>query len=124
MEVKQIRHLLYKLGDVYKMFVNHVQNGEDTIKAPIKLSKFCALRPPDVKLVADTPVESCLCFYHSNFISCCSAMNRYVKEFPTYSPQLISIILCDHKNTSCWKRLCSECSVSQIKKICDEMLKR
>ncbi|XP_037050033.1 uncharacterized protein LOC119085183 isoform X2 [Bradysia coprophila] len=107
-EFKQIRFLLYTLSDVYRMFLEQaVQNSDE--KPPIRFSKFCALRPDHVKLVNDTPLDQCRCFYHSNFILCCEAINRFMPKFPKYGNDLERLILCNNPKKECYLRKCKTC---------------
>ncbi|XP_037025686.1 uncharacterized protein LOC119077393 [Bradysia coprophila] len=123
-EEKQIRYLMYKLSDVYDMFVRHFQNGDDTMEVPLKLTKFTELRPNHVKLVNQTPLETCFCIHHSNFIMCCQALNRYLPEFPQNGPELERLLICDKPKKNCWLRSCSVCSDSQIRKLIEDIVKR
>ncbi len=129
-ESKQIRYLMHRLSDVYSFFLRHIRkgsviesgillcfimtrfvpftgNGEED--PPIGLAKFCSLRPSHVKLVSSTPLDQCLCTYHSNFIMCCKAIHRYMPEFPLYGEQLERLVLCEDSKKDCWLRDCSKC---------------
>lgn len=89
------------------------QNSDDT-KSPVQLSKFSALRPKHVELVSDMPKELCLCLYHSNFIQCCSALNKYLPQFPTYGPEATQLLICDNPLEDCWFKTCKKCSISIV----------
>ena len=63
-EMKQKRHLLYKLREVYAMF------WED-----VGFSTFCNLRPANVLLSRSTARDMCLCQTHyANFTSLTNAL--------------------------------------------------
>lgn len=91
---------------------------------PVKLSKFCELRPDHVKLVGSTPLETCFCLYHSNFIMCCSAINRFMPEFPKYGATLDNLLLCKDPRKSCWMRNCVKCSDTKVQQTIDDIVKR
>lgn len=80
----------------------------------MQFSKFCELRPCHVKLVGDTPLDQCRCYYHENFILCCAAINRSMSEFPKYGSTLENLILCKNPKTDCWMRKCSKCPKVQV----------
>ncbi len=128
----QIRYLMYKLSDVHKLFLQHMQKGKislfinlvfivvqtnkirfyignDQQTRPVGLSKFCALRPSHVKLVDSTPLDQCLCLYHTNFIMCCKAVHQNLPEFPVYGKQLESLLLCENPGKVCWLGKCTKC---------------
>lgn len=73
--------------------------------------------------MGSTPLASCFCLYHTNFILCCDAMNRYLPEFPKYGKSLEQTILCEPPQKDCWWQLCKLCSDKAEKKI-DEMVAR
>lgn len=154
-EVKPLRYLMYKLEDVYHMFVKYVQNGkwkndlylqrsyeqryfelfsvlslcefqfitgDATIKPPLKSTKFYQLRPENVRLVNSTPLDTCFCYYHTNFIMCCKAIKRYLPQFPKYGKKLEQVILCEPPQKACWWRNCSSCS-NKIQTTMDNIVK-
>lgn len=86
------------------------------------MSKFCSLRPSHVKLVNCTPLDQCLCNYHSNFIMCCKAINQNLPEFPVYGTQLECVLLCKNPTKDCWFRVCPKCV--NAKKTLTEILKK
>lgn len=98
--------------------------GDDTVTVPIKSSKFFELRPEHVKLVNSTPLESCFCLYHCNFIMCCEAIHRSLAEFPKYGTQLDRFLLCEIPKENCWLRKCSLCSNAKIREKMDDIVKR
>lgn len=131
-EIKQMRYLMYKLTDVYKLYLRHTQNGKilffiffgfvivlcgswglsstgDEQNTPVRLSKFSSLRPSHVKLVNSTPLDQCLCMYHSNFILCCNALHQSMPEFPVYGEELERLLLCENPTKGCWYRSCLKC---------------
>lgn len=86
----------------------------DEFKSPVQLSKFCSLRPKHVELVKDTPKEQCLCPYHSNFIQCCAAMNKYLPEFPKYGEKSTQLLICENPTEDCWFKTCGKCTIANV----------
>ena len=58
------------LKDVYASY--KIENPEDKLS----LSKFCDLRPPEVKLIHKIPHSLCLWIYHENVRLLLIALNR------------------------------------------------
>ncbi|KAJ6639290.1 hypothetical protein Bhyg_12033 [Pseudolycoriella hygida] len=112
-EYQQIRYLQYKLTDVYALFVKHIKEDNDENTPPVIFSKFCDLRPRFVKLVGETPLNQCLCLYHSNFMMCCAAIKKNIPGFPKYGSELEQLILCKDSNQNCWLRKCRECPIAK-----------
>lgn len=73
--------------------------------------------------MSSTPLDTCFCYYHTNFILCCQAIKRYLPEFPKYGEELEKIILCEPPQKICWWRNCSQCS-KKIQKTFDGIIKR
>lgn len=88
--------------------------GDDAKNPPVHFSKFYELRPCHVKLVGDTPLDQCRCYYHENFILCCTAIKRGMTEFPKYGPELEKLILCENAEKNCWMRNCLKCPDIQL----------
>lgn len=103
------------------MFIDDFcENDQDV---PIKLSKFCDLRPAHVKLVASTPLNVCGCIYHSNFIECCEILSKNVIGFPKYGSDLMDLLLCQEPDRSCWFEICKECNPSKTNQHLTDLLK-
>lgn len=86
----------------------------DELQSPVQRSKFCSLRPKHVELVSDTPKEQCLCLYHSNFILCCLALNKYIPEFPKYGKGCTQLLICENPTEECWFKTCRKCSTTSV----------
>lgn len=115
-ELQQIRHLMYRLSEVYALFIMEYGEGEnDRLDVPLKISKFCDLRPVHVKLVNTMPRNVCYCLYHTNFIECCKSLHRIIPEFPLYGTDSIEFLLCDNSTVACWARKCVNCTATAIK---------
>lgn len=113
--LKQMRHLMFTLKEAYALFIDdfRIRNQQSTLDdqdVPIKISKFCDLRPDHVKLIASTPHNVCGCIYHTNFIEASTVLNKNVDGFPKYGPDLMSLLLCDEGDKNCWFKTCKQCS--------------
>lgn len=99
--------------------------GENNrVDVPLKISKFCDLRPKHVKLVNTMPRNVCYCLYHTNYIECCKSLHRAIPEFPLYSPESIELLLCENSTKDCWIRKCNVCTAAAIKITVEGMLER
>lgn len=126
-ELQQIRHLLYRLSEVYALFIMEYGEGENgengRIDVPLKISKFCNLRPVHVKLVNTMPRNVCYCLYHTNFIECCKSLHRIIPEFPLYDSDSIEFLICENSTVDCWTRKCVICTATAIKGKVEELFK-
>ena len=100
------RHMLMKLREAYSMFVEEVGKKE------VCFSRFCNLRPVDVLLNSEMPLDVCLCKVHENFISLVYAL------FPslTYcSSWITDHVICkkDELDAICLKGACVNCNKGQ-----------
>lgn len=84
---------------------------------PVKLSKFCALRPEYVFLMSETPRGVCFCLYHSNFIQCAESLHKNIPEIPDYcNYELVEFLVCDVPTRNCYFKTCEKCSCATINK--------
>ena len=74
----------------------------------ICFSKFCDMRPPEVKLVQDIPHSSWLCIYHENVRLLLVTLNKYVKTIPMEFRSFIELIVCDQNSEDCKLEACSK----------------
>ena len=56
----QVRHLLLTMKEAYQLFKH------DHLDIKIGLSRFCELRPVNVRSIANLPHNVCVCTYHKN----------------------------------------------------------
>lgn len=70
-----------------------------------------------------TPLDTCFCIYHSNFILCCAALHQYLSQFPTYGPDLESLLVCKEPKKDCWLRRCEKCDNTKLKNSLDSIVK-
>ena len=59
-QTEQARFMLMSLKEAHAKFVEEHPNNK------IGLSKFCKMRPPNVKLFDHIPHHVCVCPYHEN----------------------------------------------------------
>lgn len=97
-ETLKKHYLMLFLREAYAAF--KTENPELTIG----FSRFCDLRPDNVLLLKDTPVEQCLCQRHTNFSFLLEAIEvSYCNDFWENS-------LCDSSlNSNCWNGACQGC---------------
>ncbi|KAG4075427.1 hypothetical protein HA402_015080 [Bradysia odoriphaga] len=112
-ELKQLRHLIFNLSDAYTKFVEEYHR-EHKSDPPVKISKFCDLRPQHVLLMGETPRTSCLCIYHANFSQCCIALNKYIPELPKNYTEMIKLLVCENDTKDCHFKKCKNCSHNVI----------
>lgn len=72
----------------------------------VKLSKYCVLRPQNVKLMSQASRKLCFCIYHSNFIQCYDALHKYNLNIAEYGPELIELLVCDNQTRQCYFKTC------------------
>ncbi|XP_037049030.1 uncharacterized protein LOC119083416 [Bradysia coprophila] len=114
-ELKQLRHLIFKLSDAYTKFVKEYHR-EHKSDPSVKISKFCDLRPQHVLLMGETPRTSCLCIYHANFSQCCTALNKYIPELPKNYTEMIKLLVCENDTKDCHFKKCKKCSHNVIER--------
>ena len=98
----QKRYLLYSLRETFALFKN------DNPSTLVGLSKFSSLRPTNVKLLSETPKNTCLCLYHENIRQICDCLSKVV-NFPAYTHDFVNNAVCDVNSESCMMGKCSSC---------------
>ena len=99
----QKRHLMYSLMEAHKMFI------DEHIGVKVGKSKFAQLRPVNVMLTGSMPHDVCLCRYHDNIKLLCDAINKIVRNFPTYNSNFVKNFVCSNESDKCMLGLCSKC---------------
>ena len=102
-EKKQKHYLLTTLKEAYSIFCNENPNFE------IGFSKFCDLRPQQVKLMQDVPHSACLCSYHENVRCLLVALNKHDKTIPTEFHDFIAKLVCNQESEECMFGICYDC---------------
>ncbi|CAL4130964.1 unnamed protein product [Meganyctiphanes norvegica] len=96
---KRKLYLLMHLKEVYALFVLE----HPSIK--ISFDKFIKLRPHNVLLLKNQPLDQCRCQIHENFIYLLKSLNE------SYTDNFWNIYLCNNSDyeSLCWKGQCSKC---------------
>lgn len=96
-------YLMMPLKEVYALFCERYPGVK------IGLSKFSSLRPVNVLLMKNCPLDQCKCIHHENFRLKLSALGV------TVDSNFWSGVLCNDKNLSseCWNNLCENCKSGQ-----------
>ena len=99
----QIRYMMMSLREAHEKFT------EENSTTKISLSKFCELRPPNVKLFEKLPHQVCLCSYHENVRLLLVALKEHTSlnvEFAAFVQQ----VTCDANLKECMTRECPRCA--------------
>jgi hypothetical protein len=104
-ELKEKRLLLHNLKDLYKLFVKSF-NSDNPSASKIGLSKFCLLRPKEIRLADSKGMHNvCVCTIHENV--------RFQTDVFTndkhYYNTLIAEIVCSTEDPSCMLGDCNLC---------------
>lgn len=91
-------YLTLYLREAYAIFLDENPNEI------LSFSKFCELRPENVLLMRQTPLNQCLCQSHENF-----RLLLFVLDI-TYTHEFWLPVLCNTEpNSSCWLGTCADC---------------
>lgn len=71
-------------------------------------TKFCQLRPPNVKLVSQIPHNVCVCQMHSNFARLCSSL-KIVDGFSESYNDVLKEMCCSTSQEKCMTNKCINC---------------
>ena len=99
---QQVRYMMMSLREAY----NKLKEQYSTLK--MSLSKFCELRPPNVKLFDHLPHQVCLCSYHENVRLLLLALSDH-SSLSTKFSSFIEQVTCDATSKKCMTRECSTC---------------
>lgn len=80
---------------------------------------FWRSRPPNMKFINESPLNLCLCIYHSNFIEAADAIHKYIPCLPNYDNGFVQQFLCTESTMDCWFGKCSQCSGVTVKRIAE-----
>ena len=80
----QKRHMMLSLKETHALFL------KDNPDVKIGLSKFSSLRPENVLLSSEMPVNVCLCSYHENIQLICECLSKEIPIFPSYSGEFVN----------------------------------
>ena len=99
---EQTRYMLMSLKEAHFKFVEEHPNEK------IGLSKFCEMRPPNVKLFDHIPHYVCMCSYHENVRFLLVALKEHTSLRVDFH-EFISQVTCDAKSQACLTSQCKEC---------------
>ena len=99
----QVRYMMMSLREAHNKFM------EEHSTTKMSLSKFCELRPPNVKLFEHLPHQVCICSYHENVRLLLVALKEHTSLGVQFS-SLIDQVTCDATSKECMTRKCSTCS--------------
>ena len=99
---QQVRYMMMSLREAYNKFIEQ----HSTMK--MSLSKFCELRPPNVKLFDHLPHQVCLCSYHENVRLLLEVLREH-SSLSTKFSSFIEQVTCDATSKKCMTRDCSTC---------------
>ena len=99
---EQTRYLTVSLKEAYHHFM--------TINPNIKvgLSKFCDLRPPNIKPLDSIPHDICVCIYHENMRLLLEVLSKYTK-LSEWFQDFVDQVTCDPSFNDCNYRKCDNC---------------
>lgn len=98
----QIRYMLMSLTEAYKIF-----NSMHPSK--IGSSKFCELRPQNIKLFEHIPHSVCVCSYHENIRLLLVALKNHTMLSDEFH-HFIGQVTCDPSSKECMTRTCEDCA--------------
>ena len=99
---EQLRYLLMSLKEAHNKFVEENPNNK------IGLSKFCELRPINVKLFDHIPHNVCVCSYHENVRLLLVALKQHT-QLSTDFRSFVSQVTCDPSLKDCMSSKCTNC---------------
>ena len=99
---QQVRYMMMSLREAYNKFIEQ----HSTMK--MSLSKFCELRPPNVKPFDHLPHQVCLCSYHENVRLLLEVLREH-SSLSTKFSSFMEQVTCDATSKKCMTRDCSTC---------------
>lgn len=99
---EQLRYMLLSLREAHHKFT------EENTNSNIGLSKFCELRPKNVKLFDHIPHHVCVCSYHENVRLLLVALKEHTAlsiDFKSF----VSQVTCDPSLKDCMSSKCTKC---------------
>lgn len=94
--------MLMSLKEAYNLFINEYK------EIKVGFSKFCSLRPLQVKLFDQIPHNVCVCQYHENVRLILVALSTHSNLLATFAG-FVSQVTCDEENRDCIYRKCDVC---------------
>ena len=103
--IKTTQHVCYMMTSLREAYNKFIEQHSTT---KMNLSKFCELRPPNVKLFDHLPYQVCLCSYHENVRLLLVALREH-SSLSTEFSSFIEQVTCDATSKKCMTRECSTC---------------
>ena len=91
----QSRYLLMSLKEAYHLFKSEHEN------MPVGLSKFCDLRPQNVKLFDQIPHNVCVCMYHGKVCLILSELSKHT-NLPATFDGFVAQLTCNNSIKECF----------------------
>ena len=101
-QTQQVRYMIMSLREAW----NKLKEQHSTPK--MCFSKFCELRPPNVRLFDQLPHQVCLCSYHENVRLLLVGLGEHTSLSTEFS-SFIEQVTCDPTSKKCMTRECSTC---------------
>ena len=101
-KTQQVRYMIMSLREAWNKFT------EQHSTTKMSLSKFCELRPPNVKLFDHLPHQVCLCNYHETVRLLLVALGEHTSLSTEFS-SFVKQVTCDPSSKKCMTRECSAC---------------
>lgn len=99
----QSRHFYSSIRETHSLFCS------ENTEIEIAKSKFCELKPKNVKTSNKMQHSVCLCKYHKNFILAVDNLHDIFACLPKYSKSFWENYLCQPRTESCWLSACEDC---------------
>ena len=101
----QSQCLLRSLKEAYHLFKSEHEN------VPVGLSKFCDLRPQNVKLFDQIPHNVCVCMYHENVCLTLQELSKHTNLAATFDG-FVAQLTCNNSIKECFYHQCEDCKDS------------
>ena len=98
----QVRYMLMSLKEAYHGFV------EAFPSLYIGLTKFCELRPANIKLFDQIPHNVCVCAHHENMRLILTVLEHFTKLSSKYN-EFVNQVTCWKFSKDCIYRRCGDC---------------
>lgn len=99
----QARYMLMSLSEAHRLYLDEYTESEK-----VGLSKFCELRPKQIKLFDSIPHNVCVCEYHENIRLILIALKEFT-NLPGDLQQFTDKMVCEEFAKQCASRECVAC---------------
>ena len=98
----QCKYMLMSLAEAHQLYL------EENPDYCVGRSKFCQLRPKNIKLFDKMPHSVCVCMYHENIRLLLNALENCT-ELPSSTTAFTNSIVCDPSSKECMTLECNTC---------------